>query len=711
MLLAFDATTIRGNKTGVGYYSARLLERLTAVGGDDNPIDEVLVLSNRELDFTPIPRCRLVDEGRFPLRAVWMQAVLPFLLDRLRPDLCHFTNFLGPYFTSSPYVVTFHDMTLELLPECHTWRKRLLTRTLSPEIARGARLIITPSQSAKRDLSRLFSIPEAKIRAIPHAPDGQFRPRRDRESLERIERRYGVRTPYLLYVGTLEPRKNLTRAMTAFSRVSSRYPEHSFYLAGDLGWRSKDLLQKLDRIENRERIARLGYVAEEDLAALYSNADLFVYPSLYEGFGFPVIEAMACGAPVLTSNTSSLAEIADGAALLVDPHDTTALAEAMDRAMGDEGERERLRHAGLTRASSFSWERSTRETLQVYEEALERTTPRSRSVLNGLTGLSRRSVPSDLESGFREARAVVDTIAYGAVFEYPMTLSEIHRSLMGVSLSRSEVSRLLRHHPLIRESVEAELPYHFLKGRRSSIEARRKAALLTRDLLAREELAIDLVRRTPFVRMVAFSGATAHENSRDGDVDLFVVTAGERTWSVAFLLFITMKLLGRRRTICLNYFLSEDRLALSERDAFTASQIVSLKPLSGSGVFYRLVRANEWGASFFPNFWERYRSLVPSRAQEPRSGSFFWEAVLSFGGGFLLERISRLILGSYLRRRLRSCGLGAAVKLEPGILKLHFKDHGADLSGRIEALLQRSGEAPAQDAEETAKEPSHVSPY
>jgi len=699
MLLAFDATTIRGNKTGVGYYSARLLERLTAVGGDHNPIDEVLVLSNRELDFTPIPRCRLVDEGRFPLRAVWMQAVLPFVLERLRPDLCHFTNFLGPYFTSAPYVVTFHDMTLELLPQCHTWKKRLLTRALSPEIARGARLIITPSQSAKRDLSRLLAIPEEKIRAIPHAPDSHFRPRRDRESIARIEKRYGIRSPYLLYVGTLEPRKNLMRAMTAFSRISSCYPDHRFYLAGDLGWRSKELLRTLEAIPSRDRIVRLGYVAEEDLAALYSNAELFVYPSLYEGFGFPVVEAMACGAPVVTSNTSSLAEIADGAALLVDPYDSEAIAEAMDRAMSDGEERERLRLAGLSRARSFSWERSTRETLQVYEEALERTTVRARP---------RRPLGEELASDLREAQAVVDTIAYGAVFEYPMTLTEIHRSLMGVSLSRSEVSRLLRHHPLIRESVEGEPPYHFLKGRRSSIEARREAAGRTRELLAREGFAIDLVRRTPFVRMVAFSGATAYENSRDGDVDLFVVTARERTWAVAFLLFVAMKLLGRRRTVCLNYFLSEDRLALAERDAFTASQIVSLRPLSGSGVFYRLVRANEWGASFFPNFWERYRSLVPPKALEPSSGSFFWEAVLSFGGGVLLERFGRLVLGSYLRRQLRACGLAASVKLEPGIIKLHFNDHGADLSRRIESLLQLLPKGPVQNPLESSKEASHV---
>jgi glycosyltransferase involved in cell wall biosynthesis len=700
VLLAFDATTIRGNKTGVGYYSARLLERLSAVGGDDNPIDEILVLSNRELELAEIPRgCRFVDEGRFPLRAVWMQAVLPFVLERARPDLCHFTNFLGPYFTKAPYVVTFHDMTLELLPQCHTWKKRLLTRALSPQIAKRARLIITPSQSAKRDLSRLFGIPEGKIRAIPHAPDGQFREQRSRKSLARIEASYGVRAPYLLYVGTLEPRKNLTRAMTAFSRISSRYPDLRFYLAGDLGWRSKEFLRTLEAIPNRDRIARLGYVAEEDLPALYSNAELFVYPSLYEGFGFPVVEAMACGVPVVTSSTSSLAEIAEGAALLVDPHDTGAIAEAMDQALCDREEHERLRIAGLSRVRSFSWERSTRETLQVYEEALERTTVRPRP---------RCPSGEELAGGVREAQAVVDTIAYGAVFEYPMTLTEIHRSLLGVTLSRKEVSRLLHYHPLVRESVEAEPPYHFLKGRRCSIEARHEAARRTRELLAREAHAIDLVRRTPFVRMVAFSGATAHENSRDGDVDLFVVTAADRTWAVAFLLFVAMKILGRRRTICLNYFLSEERLALEERDAFTASQIVSLKPIVGSGVFYRLVRANEWGASFFPNFWERYRSLVPPAAREPAAGSFFWESALRFGGGYLLERIGRLLLGSHLRRKRTTCGTRASVKLEPGIIKLHFKDHGADLSRRIETLLQLLPPAPAGNPEESSKEASHV---
>jgi glycosyltransferase involved in cell wall biosynthesis len=683
MLLAYDATTIRGNKTGVGYYTARLLEHLTRVGGEDNPIDELLVLSNLDLAIPDFPRCRVLREGRFPSRAVWMQAVLPFLLERTRPDLCHFTNFLGPYFSRAPYVVTFHDMTLELLPSCHTWRKRLLTRTLSPEIARGARRIITPSESARRDVARWFGIPQGRIRAIPHAADPQFRPKRDPESIERIESRYQVRRPYLLYVGTLEPRKNLVRAATAFSRIAPRFPEHRFYLAGDLGWQAKELLAAFASLPCRERISRLGYVAEEDLAALYSNADLFVYPSLYEGFGFPVVEAMACGVPVLTSDNSSLAEIAEGSALLTDPYDLDHMAEAMERGLADVEERDRLRRAGLARASTFSWERSTRETLSVYEEALERTTVRARRPGPGRP-------PAFLDG--REARAVVDTIAYGALFDYPMTLREIHRSLMSVSLSRREIAGLLSRHPAVRSRVESEPPYHFLKGKRASIESRREAMRRTRELLARERSSLAIVRRAPFVRMVALSGATAHENTRDDDVDLFVVTAPGRTWAVAFLLFVVMKLLGRRKTICLNYLVGEDRLALPEHDAFTAGQILALKPIAGTSVFYRLVRENSWGARFFPGFWERFRSITPAAPGEPLPGSVLGETLLSFGGGFFLERLGRLLLGGHLRRRFQALGCPTSVRLEPGVLKLHFHDHGADIGSKIESIL---GEEPA----------------
>ena len=682
MLVGFDATTIRGNKSGVGYYTSRLVEHLTVEGGASNPIDELLVLSNRPIELPNVPRSRVVSEGRFPSRAIWMQAVLPRILKRLRPDVCHYTNFLGPYFSNVPYVVTFHDMTLQLLPSCHTWKKRLLTRPLAPEIARNARFVITPSESARRDVARLLDLDPARIRAIPHAADAQFRPVRDDESIERIERRYGVRRPYLLYVGTLEPRKNLMRAATAFSRIAHRFPDHHFYLAGDVGWKSQTLLRSLAQLPHGKRLKRLGYVAEEDLAALYSNADLFVYPSLYEGFGFPVVEAMACGVPVLTSDNSSLAEIARGAALLCDPYDLDAMTAAMERGLKDERERERVRLAGMTRASSFSWQESARQTLAVYEEALERSTVRS---------LAPRP-PFSLDG--REAKAVIDTIAYSALFDYPMTLQEIHRSLIGVSLSRRQISRLLADHPLVRENIDVQPPYHFLKGQKASVQARLEANRRTQKLLERERFAIDLVRRCPFVRMVALSGATAHDNARDEDIDLFVVTSEGRTWAVALLLHVAMKLLRRRKTICLNYFVGEDKLALSEHDAFTASQIVALKPLAGRGVLYRLVRANSWGTRFFPNFWREFRSLVPSEP-EPPVGSFLLETALSFFGGGLFERLGRFFLGAYLRRRLSDAVDAFSVKLEPGIVKLHFKDHGAMLNREF-STLQAKASGPSE---------------
>ncbi|HXV61760.1 MAG TPA: glycosyltransferase family 1 protein [Vicinamibacteria bacterium] len=680
MLLAFDATTIRGNKTGVGYYTERLLERLTQVGGEANPVDEVLVLSNRELDLPEFPRTRNVLEGRFPVRAVWMQAVLPFVLERLRPDLCHFTNFLGPYFTDVPYVVTVHDMTLELMPRHHTWRKRLLTKALSPEIARRARHVITPSESAREDVAQLFGIDRARIRAIPHAPHPEFRPSRSEATAASLAERYGVERPYLLYVGTLEPRKNLVRTIRAFARIATRFPDHRFYLAGDLGWHSSELIATIEALGLESRVKRLGYASESDLPALYSHAELFVYPSLYEGFGFPVVEAMACGTPVVTSNTSSLAEVAGGAALRVNPFDEVELAEGIDSGLSDASLRERLARTGLARARSFSWERTVSETLEVYQEALGRATVRARP---------------RLVSGSRTARAILDTITYGAEFDFPMRLDEIHRALIEVPASKMEVARLLVEDPLLQERIDRVPPYYFLAGQRSSIATRRNARLRTRALLESKRHAIGLVRRAPFVRMVALSGASAHDNAKDGDIDLFLVTARGRAWTVALYLFAVMKVLGLRRTLCLNYFVAEDRLELAERDPFTASQIVGMKPLFGRDQYIRLVRANAWGARFFPNFWQGYPRLQDECARDETVGSFFWECALAPFGA-LIEQVSWRVLGWHLGRRVRQSDRPDAVKLEPGLIKLHFNDHSRSLGERI-AAIRRARIAPAAE--------------
>ncbi|MFQ5789326.1 MAG: glycosyltransferase family 4 protein [Acidobacteriota bacterium] len=682
MLVGFDATTMRGNKTGVGYYTARLLESLTVVGGEDNPIEELAVLSNLEVALpSGLPRVSVFSGGRLSIRAVWMQGILPFILKRLRPDVCHFTNFLAPIVTESPFVVTFHDMSLQLMPRYHTLKKRLMTASLMPLVASKARLIITPSESAREDVCRILGVDREKVRAIPHAPDPLFRRDGTEASFARLSRLYRLRKPYLLYVGTLEPRKNITRALETFARLRDRFPEHVFYLVGDLGWQYLPVLRAVQELRLENRVQRLGYVKERDLPSLYSHAELLVYPSLYEGFGFPVLEAMACGTPVLTSNTSSLAEIAGGAALLVYPLDLSSMTEAMERGLTPGLEREELITGGVTRAASFSWERTTRETLAVYQEAAERAhfsmSPPAESPGHGPT-VAGRIAP---------ARAVSETVAYGALFEFPMKLEEIHRGLMGVELAAAQIEALLQSDPEVRARVERRGLYYFLRGRGRDIRKRWGRERSTRDLLLRHRAALDRLCRAPYVRMVALSGAAAHGNAADGDIDLFLIAAPGRTWAVSFLLFVAAKLAGLRHVMCVNYLVSEKSLALPERDPFTANQIVSLKPLAGRPDYLRFVKANDWGAAYFPNFWKLFRECAPSNSSCPPAGSFWLEALLSFGGGWLLERTGRLLLGGYLRFKHRRAGCPSSVKLEGECIKLHFKDHGAPLGARLQAIL------------------------
>jgi glycosyltransferase involved in cell wall biosynthesis len=368
MNLAFDATTLAGRISGVGYYTARLLQSL-AGGAGAGLVERVHVLSNREVPLPPGGRLEVYARRRFPVRSVWMQLVLPSILRDLKPDLVHFTNYLAPLLMRVPYVVSFHDMTLSLFPETHTLKKRLLTSSLIPWVARGARRILTPSESTRRDVIRLLGLDPGRVRVIPYAASEAFRPAS--EGPGRLATAYGVRAPYFLYVGTIEPRKNLARALRAFARAAPGLPQHQLVLVGDLGWKYEEVLAEARRPDLRGRVLLPGYVPEEDLPLLYTHAAAFVYPSLYEGFGFPVVEAMACGAPVLTSRSSSLTEIAEGASVLVDPLDERDMAEAFMALGSDADLRERLRGQGLARAATFTWERTARETVEAYREVYE----------------------------------------------------------------------------------------------------------------------------------------------------------------------------------------------------------------------------------------------------------------------------------------------------------------------------------------------------
>jgi glycosyltransferase involved in cell wall biosynthesis len=369
MIVGYDATTLGDRMSGVGYYTARLMESL-ADGAGAGTLERLVVLSNRRVPVPAGPRVAVYPRRRCGVRSIWMQLLLPGILRELRPDLVHFTNYLAPLASRVPYVVSFHDMTLSLFPEHHTLKKRLLTSSLIPLVARRARLILTPSESTRRDVVRLLRVDPPRVRVIPYAAAPSFR--RAGEGPERLTARFGLKPPYFLYVGTLEPRKNLVRALRAFARA---FPEagggQRFVLVGERGWKYRETLREASRPELAGRVLFLGYVEEELLPLLYSHATALVYPSLYEGFGLPVVEAMACGTPVLTSRNSSLAEVAADAALLVDPGDEAALAHGLRALAQDEALHARLAESGRSRARDFSWERTGRETVAAYRAALE----------------------------------------------------------------------------------------------------------------------------------------------------------------------------------------------------------------------------------------------------------------------------------------------------------------------------------------------------
>jgi glycosyltransferase involved in cell wall biosynthesis len=328
------------------------------------------LLANRTLNGAA-PRGSLGQIGRrFPNRSAWMQLMLPRDLARLQPDVCHFTNSIAPLQAPCPIVITLHDMSLFVHARLHPLKSRLAVRPIVPLVARRAAAIITVSQHAKREIVAGLRVAPEKVHVIYEAAAPQYQAIADAAELDRVRRRYRLQKPFVLYVGTIEPRKNLARLVQAFAQTQRQNPELELILAGQLGWQYGSLLKTIEELQLGSAIRRLGYVPDEDLPALYNLARVLAFPSLYEGFGLPVVEAMACGTPVLTSNGSSLVEIAAGAACLVDPREERAIADGLLRLSLDDDWHSELRAAGLARAAEFSWRQAAEETVRVYDAVM-----------------------------------------------------------------------------------------------------------------------------------------------------------------------------------------------------------------------------------------------------------------------------------------------------------------------------------------------------
>ena len=289
------------------------------------------------------------------------------------PDLIH-VQYNAPLFCPVPIVVTIHDISFiehpEYFPSGRAWQLRMTTGST----LRRAAKILTISEFSRQRLSRSFGIDPEEIVVTPLAAQEHFRPRNRVQARDRLRWRFGIEQPFLLTVGDLQPRKNQIGLVQAFDELIRERPHlpHRLVLAGKETWFSPQVRAEIQRRRLGGRVLVTGFVSENELADLYNGADLFVFPSFYEGFGLPVIEAMACGRAVISSNTSSLPEVADAAAILVDPEAPGELVRAMRDVLLDTELRERLERLSLQRAKYFSWLETARRTLEVYYTVAER---------------------------------------------------------------------------------------------------------------------------------------------------------------------------------------------------------------------------------------------------------------------------------------------------------------------------------------------------
>jgi glycosyltransferase involved in cell wall biosynthesis len=294
----------------------------------------------------------------------------PSFEKRLPPGrIYHATEHLLPHLNRRS-VLTVHDLIFERYPQHHTWKNRFFLKLGMPLFVRAADAIIAVSQHTKRDIIELYGAPAQKIHVIYEGIDERFSPV-DAVGVKAVRQKYGIERPYLLMVGTLEPRKNHVAALRALARLKAEGFPHCLVIAGGHGWLFDPIQSLVGELGLSADVIFTGRVPDDDLPALYSDADCFLMPSLYEGFGFPVLEAMACGAPVVCSNVSSLPEVAGDAALMVEPEDDGALAAAVGRLLTEPNLRSQVRQRGEKQAAGLRWVDCAAQTVQVYAAVAE----------------------------------------------------------------------------------------------------------------------------------------------------------------------------------------------------------------------------------------------------------------------------------------------------------------------------------------------------
>jgi glycosyltransferase involved in cell wall biosynthesis len=367
--IGIDARLVFYHQAGIGQYILRLTQALAKIDRDD----AFVIFKSRK------DKSSKIDQANFKQQKLWTPSHHPIErfamsveLGTSRLDVLHSPDFIPPTWTRCPSVITMHDLAFMLYP-------RFLTRDSAryygqvDVAARQADHIIAVSESTKRDTIRLLGVPESKITVIYEAAHPLF----ERIDLNRandfVRTKYNLPPQFILFVGTIEPRKNLPTLLRAFRRLRDNYKSDAVLaIAGNRGWLVEEVDQIIAELHLSDSVRFLGNVANEALLYLYNAARCFVMPSFYEGFGLPPLEAMACGTPVIVSNVSSLPEVVGDAGFLFNPEDVEALTVALWRVLTDEKLRRELSEKGTKRAQTFSWERAARQTLAVYHQVAQK---------------------------------------------------------------------------------------------------------------------------------------------------------------------------------------------------------------------------------------------------------------------------------------------------------------------------------------------------
>lgn len=375
MRIGIDYTPAVRQGAGIGRYTRGLIGALATL---DRENSYRLFVAARGVEGNEVPQAPNWHTRRLPLTdretsLLWQRLRLPIPIELFLGgmDLFHSPDFVLPPVLHARTVLTVHDLSFLRVPQyAHPVLRAYLERVV-PRSVRRADLILADSENTRRDVVELLGVCEGRVRVIYPGVEARFRPVADEAALQAVRARYGLGAPFILGLGTLEPRKNWVGLIEAYARLLDRQQAaHDLVIVGGKGWLYEPIFQRVGELGLGERVRFVGRAADEDLPALYSLAACLAYPSFYEGFGIPVIEAMACGTPVVTTSVSSLPEAGGEAALYVPPGDTDALAEALARAIGDEPLRAQMRAAGLQQASRFTWQAAAAQLLEAYQGAM-----------------------------------------------------------------------------------------------------------------------------------------------------------------------------------------------------------------------------------------------------------------------------------------------------------------------------------------------------